>query len=173
MSVTSAGTRPIIFSSRIRPRHLGSFVEDPACRHRMNEFESQLVSAFIAKNIRDRYRFLLCSSDPRKRSQCLDRLNHCDDFDPRFVTWLPQDPRSVTRKLKVADLLRQRGSPECVYVMTAGSAVDGTMISLSDALHEIELAGWGALISCIPGKLAYYYDEQGQRHAILVRTAKT
>jgi hypothetical protein len=150
-----------------------SFVADPRCQHRMNEFESQLVSAFIVKNIRDRYRFLLSSSDPRKRSQCLDRLNHCDDLDPRFITWLPRDPRSVTRKLNVADLLRQRGSPESVYVMTSGRSIDGATLSLPEALHEIESAGWGALISCIPGQLAYYYDEQGERHAILERTEET
>jgi hypothetical protein len=139
----------------------------------MHEHESQLIAAFIVKERRDRYRLLLSSLDLRRRSQCLDRLNHCQDFDARFAKWLPRDPRSIFRKLEVAELLQRKGCPNDVYVMASGSPIDGRMMPLLEALNEIESVGWGALISCIPGQLAYYYDEAGERHAILERTAKT
>ena len=133
----------------------------------MNEHEEQLIAAFIVKEIRERYRFLLGADDMRQRGECCDRLNHCRDLDERFVTWLPRDPRSTTRKFEIAELLRGKGCPANVYVFGGPESVDGKTLLLLEAMDEIEAAGFGALVSCIPGKLAYYYDELGERRAIL------
>ena len=29
--------------------------------------------------------------------------------------------------------------------------------------------GWGTIVSCLPGRLAYYYDEEGARRMLLER----
>lgn len=124
----------------------------------MNEHEEKTVASFIVKEKRDRYKFLL--DNPKKRAVGLDRLNHCADFDPKWISWLPSNAA-------VSDLLRKEGSPERVYVISASDDLDGRTMSLVEAIEEIPMRGWGTIVPCIPGKLAYYYDEVGERRALL------
>ncbi|MEI8016952.1 MAG: hypothetical protein WCH39_02075 [Schlesneria sp.] len=42
-------------------------------------------------------------------------------------------------------------------------------MELSEAISQTELAGWGTIISCIPGQLAYYYGECGELRVLLTR----
>ncbi len=135
----------------------------------MNEHEEKLIAAFISKEKQGRYRFLLSSTDPKRRSECLGRLNHCRNLNEKHVTWLPRDPRSTTRNSEIAAVLQQMGSPQEVYVLACQCSADEKMMPLLDAMDAITAAGWGAIISCIPGELAYYFDEEGERRAILER----
>lgn len=128
----------------------------------MNEHEEKTIAAFILKEKQDRYRFLLGNPDPRKRNKCLDRLNHCADLNPKYVTWLPSNA-------DVVRLLRQEGSPKDVYIISDTEAIDGKVLPLQEAVSEAESGGWGTIISCIPGQLAYYYGEEGESRAILKR----
>jgi hypothetical protein len=129
----------------------------------MNEHEDKFIASFIVKEKQDRYRFLLGSPDSKRRDQCLNRLNHCSDLNEKYVSWLP-------RNADVVALLRQAGSPKQVYLMACSSTLDGKTMPLDEAIQLIpEDRGWGTIVSCIPGKLAYYYDEEGLRRAILRR----
>lgn len=128
----------------------------------MNEHEEKTIAAFFLKAKQDRYRFLLGNPDPRKRNKGLDRLNHCADLNPVYATWLPSNA-------DVARLLRQEGSPEEVYVISETESIDGKVLPLEEAICETESGGWGTIISCIPGQLAYYYGEEGETRAILKR----
>lgn len=128
----------------------------------MNEHEEKTIDAFILKERRDRYKFLLGSDDHKRRSQCTNRLNHWRDFDPKYATWLPSNANVVA-------LLRREGSPESVYVISNTDSIDKKVMPLVDAVSEAESNGWGTIISCIPGRLAYYYDEEGESRAILKR----
>ena len=123
--------------------------------------------------MRGRYQFLLSSADAKRRNECLNRLNHCRDLNEEYVTWLPRDPRTTTRNAEIAAVLRQKGSPEMVYVLACSCPADGNTMPILDAMDETTTAGWGTLISCIPGRLAYYYDEEGERRAILEREPGT
>ncbi len=135
----------------------------------MNEHEEKLIDAFILKEKQDRYRFLLTSPDPTRRQECVNRLNHCRDLNEKYVTWLPRDPRAMARNREIAAVLRQKGSPEEVYVLACACSADGKIMPLIEAMDATTTAGWGTIISCIPGELAYYYDEEGERRAILER----
>lgn len=139
----------------------------------MNDHEQKLISAFIAKEMQDRYRFLLGSRDPKRRDECLDRLNHCRDLNEKYVTWLPRDPRSTTRQVEIEALLRAKGCPTLVYVLACSCAADGKTMTLHEAMEATMHAGWGTIISCVPGELAYYCDEEGERRAILERKPGT
>lgn len=126
----------------------------------MNDVEAKTIAAFILKEKQERYRFLF--DTPGRRREGLRRLNHCRDFDPRFATW-------ITLKTDIAALLKQEGSPQTVYVMSSHSEIDGKLLPLDEVITP---AGyWGTLVSCIPGQLAYYYDECGERRAILKRSS--
>jgi hypothetical protein len=132
----------------------------------MNEHEEKTIAAFILREKQDRYRFLLGSSDPRRRAEGVGRLNHCKDLNLKYVTWWPSNA-------DIAKLLRKDGSPEKVYMLSCTDAIDGKMMSLDDAINAVLAGGWGTLISCIPGQLAYYYDELGARRALLLRKPGT
>ena len=44
-------------------------------------------------------------------------------------------------------------------------------LPLAEAVWEATAAGWGTLLGCVPGRLAYYYDECGLRRMLLERPA--
>lgn len=50
------------------------------------------------------------------------------------------------------------------------SKIDGKVMPLPDAIHATSMNGSGTIISCIPGRLAYYYDEVGERRGLLKRS---
>jgi hypothetical protein len=127
----------------------------------MHPDEEAIIRAFIAPARRARWLQLLAS--PQRRSAFLDRLNHCRDIDERFATPLPSNA-------DVVRLLRGRGAPETCYVISDTAENDGLQFSLEEAIERTIVGGWGTLVSCIPGKLAYYYDECGTRRMLLERS---
>ncbi len=124
----------------------------------MNEHEIKTIAAFIAPQKRERWSCLL--GNPRRRRAFLDGLNHLRDLDPRRA----QPIRSGT---DLVQLLREHGSPEMVYLISAVDELDGQTLPLSEAIGLIEYHCWGTIVSCIPGQLAYYYDENGQFRMLL------
>ena len=126
----------------------------------MNEHEDKTVSFFIRKEKRHRYRYIL--ANPKKRKQGLDRLNHCRDIEDKYAEWLPSNA-------DILGILTKEGSPNNVYLIMEDPEFDGTTLPLAEALSVVSHGGWGTIVSCIPGRLAYYYDECGDRRAILRR----
>ena len=123
----------------------------------MNTVETAIVASFIVSERKHRYSEMLPS---KKRSRFLDRLNHTTDLDERFATW----HKSNADILKI---LRDKGAPSDCYLISAVTKLDQKQLALEEALELVPLHGWGTIVSSIPGKLAYYYDECGERRAIL------
>jgi len=135
----------------------------------MNEHEDKFISSFLVKEKQDRYRFLLSSPQLKRRGEALNRLNHCSDLNPNYVTWLPSNA-------DVVNLLKQAGSPQQVYLISCSSSLDGKTMRLEEAVRAVSVMpenGWGTIVSCIAGQLAYYYDEEGVRRALLKREPGT
>jgi hypothetical protein len=125
--------------------------------------EEAIVRAFVASHRRSRWLSLLSAA--KRRRKFLDCLNHCADLDPRYA-------QPVASNVDVVALLRSRGAPARCYVVSDIAAIDGQELPLAEAVAAAESAGWGTLISCIPGRLACYIDEAGtQRRLLLVRSA--
>lgn len=126
----------------------------------MHPHEAATICAFIAPARRARWLESLASI---KRRRCiLDRLNHCLDVDDRYATPLPSNA-------DVLALLTANGAPATCYVLSAGATLDARELPLSQAILDAELGGWGTLISCLPGRLAYYYGECGEQRMLLKR----
>ena len=68
--------------------------------------------------------------------------------------------------LDIASILRTIGAPETCHGI--GGKHDGEDMELLTALKEIVGYGRGAVLSCIPGKLAYFEGEVRERF-LLVR----
>ena len=70
-----------------------------------------------------------------------------------------EDPPSAQNPQAVAKLLRQKGAPDSCFVVSEDSRIDSKQMPLLAALEQVIGYGMGTLISCIPGKLAYFEDE--------------
>jgi hypothetical protein len=125
----------------------------------MHAHEEALIRAFIIPTRRARWLTLLGSTKRRRRF--LNRLNHCRDIDERYATPLPSN-------VNVVACLQSRGAPSTCFVVSDSSAIDGRELPLAEAIGQAELDGWGTLVSCLPGLLAYYQDEAGTRRRWLL-----
>jgi hypothetical protein len=118
------------------------------------EHERQLIRAFILPERQDRYMELLAR--PKRRRDITDALAHFKHLDMRYAVQIPGPQR---RAEGILDLLKSKGAPETCYALSEDSELDGNQISLTDALASIVGRGIGTFLSCIPGKLAYFEDE--------------
>ncbi len=62
----------------------------------------------------------------------------------------------------LAKLLKAKGAGLTCYVMSENSRLDGQEVNLETALKETVGSQMGTLISCVPGKLGYFEDEDGR-----------
>jgi hypothetical protein len=118
----------------------------------MNE-EEALVRAFVIKPKQARLIELL--ANPKRRRDVTAALAHFRDLDPRFR--LPsdsQDSESIVRALRL------RGAGDTCHVISEHGALDGQRLPLASALDQIVGFGMGTLLSCIPGTLGYFEDEE-------------
>jgi hypothetical protein len=135
-------------------------VHNPSVDH-----ETALVNAFISPNRQPRYLDRLKSAKGR-RSFLHDRLYHMGDLDDRYATRIEPGGQSIER---IYELLIDRGAPESCHVISTTPDLDGKQIALFDALQRTFASFEGTLISCIPGRLAYYEGEDVKARYILER----
>ena len=119
--------------------------------------EEATVHAFIIKEKKQRYIDMLANS--KKRAKIVDDLNHCRDIDERFATPVLWN--------NAFDELKKRGAPVTCRLISSISGLNEKVLPLAAALPLVEEGGWGTILCCIPGQLAYYFDECGFRRLIL------
>jgi hypothetical protein len=119
--------------------------------------EEALIKAFILPSKRERYLGFLSTS--KGRAKIISELAHFKALDARFMKSIipsQHDPVSV------AKLIRSKGAgPKC-WVMSENSQLDGKELDLLLTLKETIGAQMGTIISCIPGRLGYFEDEDGR-----------
>ena len=130
----------------------------------LNPHEEALVTAFVAKQRRERYRHLL--SQPDRRGKLLDRLNHHTDFLPAFSSSLPAGLHTVPQ---IADWLKNLGAPHTSYVIADDADLDGKTLPTDRAVDAAWSCSFAVIISCIPGKLALYKPEAPEPCLVLRR----
>jgi hypothetical protein len=119
--------------------------------------EEALIKAFIPTHRQER--FLEIIAKPKKRAKFLTQLYHFDDLNPKFMIAIPprqQKPSSLVK------LLKAKGAGSMCYVISTNSLLDGKEVELEVALKETVGSQEGTLISCLPGRLGYFEDEDGR-----------
>ena len=116
--------------------------------------EDSFVNAFIVPEKRSRYLQLL--ANPKRRREILDRFNHQLDYDDSLATAVTASQHSSQQLEK---LLRAKGADDICYVIADQLSLDGHDIPLEEALDSVYCHDFAAVISCIPGRLAYYKPE--------------
>ncbi|HEX7862034.1 MAG TPA: hypothetical protein VF773_17000 [Verrucomicrobiae bacterium] len=120
---------------------------EPAMNH-----ETELISSFVVPEKRARYLELLAK--PKRRREILDRLNHCFDIMPQFATTSNWRLASELERL-----LRAKGAGDIAHVIADNSELDGLDLPLFEALDGVLSHQFGSVVSCIPGRLAFYKKE--------------
>jgi hypothetical protein len=129
------------------------------------EHEALVIGAFVTPARRRRMRELH-AVPARRRKLIGELLAGVDSFDPRCVRTIPPGQQGAA---DIERLLRSRGAPSTCHAMSENGEVDGRDLPLADALAEI--VGWGAssLLSCLPGRLAYFEGEEPNERYLLER----
>jgi hypothetical protein len=129
--------------------------------------EEAFAKAFLPSE--KRARFIQHLADPRKRREMLERLNRDLPYMPGFAMEVPgsQDFPSELEKL-----LRAKGAGPTCHVLADGLKADGRELPLREALNLVCLHERGAILSCLPGRLAYYKPESPRPGLILERVER-
>jgi hypothetical protein len=119
--------------------------------------EEELIRAFIPRHRQER--FLEMIVKPKKRAKLLTQLSHFKALDPQFMVAIPANQQNPSSLVK---MLREKGAGARCYVVSENSRLDGKEVELETALEETVGYQMGTLISCVPGKLGYFEDEDGR-----------
>jgi hypothetical protein len=131
-----------------------------------NEHEVGFVNSFMVPERRARALELL--GQPKTRRKQLQRLDHSPDLDARFCTRITPGRQS---QADIEDLLRKRGAPDKAYILSSHPKLDAQQLPLREALASVVGFGFGSVISCVPGRLAYYEGESAGERYVLERNA--
>lgn len=127
--------------------------------------EEGAVRSFV--QVEKQERFLAFLTNPKNRKKFTMSLGHFRWFDQRFSTPIPWrvDPNKKPGERRTQGientyrLLKSKGAGLTCWAISEESAIDGRELSLSEALEHVNGRGMGTILSCVPGKLAYYEGE--------------
>lgn len=119
--------------------------------------EEELVKAFILPVRQERYLEFL--KTPKRRAKFIDQLAHFKHLNPQFVVSIPGNQQNPASLLK---LLSPKGASSNCWVISENSEMDGREMDLETALRETIGRQMGTFLSCVPGRLAYFEDEEGR-----------
>jgi hypothetical protein len=116
-----------------------------------------LISSFKLPHRQSRYLELL--GKPKRRKDITRVLGHFQHLDPGNIV---SNALREQHDPEILQLLGAKGASEGCYPPSEDGALDGMELLLADALEQILCSGMGTLHSCIPGRLAYFEDEDGR-----------
>lgn len=134
------------------------------------EIEEQTIRAFVQKTKQERCCLLL--ANPKRRKDFTKELAHFKWLDDRFAHPIPSSLAHTAEA--VASLLRNRGAGRTVWAIAEDPTIDGTELILDEAIKRVLSRSMGTILSCIPGKLAFFQGEEMQSGRLLdLRTWKS
>ena len=123
----------------------------------MNLHERGFVETFVPADRRNR--FLAALANPKRRAVFNQELHHpTSNF--LLSKYIEQIVPSQHHTRFIAPKLRSLGATDRCWVF--GNDVDGQQMKLEEALDALIGIGSGTIISCIPGKLAFFENEDSR-----------
>ena len=132
----------------------------------MLENEIQFIRSFVLPSRQRRYFALL--EKKGRRDEFVAKLDHYTDhdIDDAYASYVFGDKSFKESVLKV---LLGRGAPHLCYIFSTDSKIDGRTMYLDAALDNVIGCGAATVVSCIPGKLAYFEGHEANDRFILER----
>jgi hypothetical protein len=122
------------------------------------------LARFMVGEWRARFRESLAPA--KRRNKLRSQLPHFSHLDARFTTPVPTREQSA---VELGARLREKGAGDRCYLLSEDADLDGRELALDDALVAIVDGGShiATFISCVPGHLAYFHDEEpGNRYLL-------
>lgn len=123
-----------------------------------------LIRCFVRPDRRERYVALFKTAHGRQKVRL--RLAHLADLDERAMVRIAPAEQTATGVLR---LLRAAGATESCYAISERAELDDRLLSLSEAVERVVGNGFGTIISCLPGELAYFEGEDVRNRFLLRR----
>lgn len=130
-------------------------------------WEKRFVDAFVMNIRRPRYKTCLPSAEDRWK--VLSRLDHCSDFDPKFMTELKG---AETQPDRLEEILIEAGASGDCWLMSASDALDGRHRPLDEGASLVASADEGTVMICPPKPVAIYRPEASELTLYLLTSAK-
>ncbi len=129
------------------------------------DHEQGVIRAFVQLDKQER--FLGFLANPKNRKKFTKSLAHFRWFDQRLATPIPWkvDPNAKLweRHLQGIEniylLLASKGAGTTCWCISEDSEIDGRELDLRAGLEHVSGRGVGTILSCVPGKLAYFEGE--------------
>lgn len=135
----------------------------PLSPNTQEHHEALFVASFIQKERRERALSLL--RHPTKRREFTDNLAHFKWLDARFAQRITANIAHTPSELVA--LLKQHGAPPFVWVISEDRTLDGQQLPLAEAMTPIWGGNRGTVLSCLPGKLAFFRGEEMKSEYLL------
>lgn len=126
--------------------------------------EEAFIRAFVVPE--KRVRFATFVASPKRRRDFTRTLAHFLDRDRRWMTVIPPDQQTCRA---ISSLLRANGAGDTCFVISENSDFDGRSLPLDEALELVVDTNSGSILSCVPGRLAYYEGEEPTDRCIFAR----
>ena len=104
-------------------------------------------------------------SKPERRREFTNELAHFKWMDERFVHPIPKGVHSVA---EIVDFLRSKGAGPTVWAIAERRELDGRELDLESAVRETWGSCHAAILSCIPGRLAFFRGEETKSERLLI-----
>jgi hypothetical protein len=127
--------------------------------------EEEAIKSFVVRAKQER--LLSFVSNPKNRRKFTHELANRGVIDKRFATSIPWkvDPalelwaRRLQGIATIAQMLRSKGGGQTCWVISENPSLDGREMELQSILEEVLGSGNATILSCVPGRLAYFNDE--------------
>jgi hypothetical protein len=119
--------------------------------------EEEFIDAFFLPSKKDRYKGFVRNT--RTRGKFLAELCHFRGLDNRFRYEIPSTQQTVHG---IIDLLRSKGAGNQCFAISDNKEIDATRPRLEDAVATVLGRTFGTFLSCKPGRLAYFENEDGR-----------
>ena len=129
----------------------------------LKDSDRRLIESFIQQSKQRRWLELMQSEKGRKR--LCSTLAHFVDFDPAAI--VPIAPKQQ-HSASIHRLLTELGAPKVCSLISENTDWDGLEMDLNVALREIVGYGFGTIVNCVPGTLAYFEGE-GPKHRFILK----
>lgn len=126
----------------------------------MHLIEQATIRAFVVPAKRDRLTLL---SSSQRRREGTELLNHFAHWDSRYA-------EVVRSSINVVALLSASGAGKECRLISDDPELDGRSLPLVEAVDAAEMSSFASVLCCVPGKLAFFFDEVGApRRRLLLR----
>lgn len=122
------------------------------------EHEIGFTKSFVTKNKRDRFIEFVYSK--KRHDEFASELDHPKVISMEFareIVPVEQNPASIFA------ILRKRTKTDTCFVISTNQSINQKQMLIIDALEKTVGSAYGTILSIIPGKLAYFEDEDEER----------